>query len=118
MNSGFSEPSGRYRSAPNAHLPSVPRTEFPTSRSMRMMTSVSILLRMMGAAIAVNLLKDFGMLAPQRSHIGDGARDGGRRGTRRARQMRPRPRPLAADKIAIRRRDGALAWRNGFAIGG
>src|SRR5450755_3583616 len=105
MNSGFSEPSGRYRSAPNAHVPRVPRTEFPTRRSMRMMTSVSMLLRMIGAAMAESLVKGFGMLALHHSHVGNGARYRGRRRRRRARQMGTGTRALAADKIAIGRRD-------------
>src|SRR3954468_19816353 len=118
MNSGFSEPSGRYRSAPNAHLPSVPRMEFPTSRSMRMMTSVSMLPRMMGAAIAVRVLNGFGMSAPHRSDVGNGAGDGGCSRPGRACQMGTRPRALAADKIAVGGRDRALAGRNRFAVGG
>src|SRR5260370_6430493 len=105
MNSGFSEPSGRYRSAPISHLPKVPRTEFPTRRSMRMMTSVSMLLRMIGAAIAVSLLKGFGILALHHPHVGNGARYRGRRCTRWACQVGTRPRPLAADEIAIGGRD-------------
>src|SRR5713226_1256666 len=103
MNSGFSEPSGKYRSAPKAHLPRVPRTEFPTRRSMRMMTSVSILLRMIGAAIAVSLVKGFGMLALHGPHVGDGAGYRRRRRGGGACQMGSRPRPLAADEIAVRR---------------
>src|SRR6185437_6014989 len=118
MNSGFSEPSGRYRSAPNAHLPSVPRMEFPTSRSIRMMTSVSMLPRMMGAAIAVRVLNGFGMSAPHRSHVGDGAGDGGCGRTCRACQMGARPRALATDKIAVGGRDRTLTGSNRFTVGG
>src|SRR5213592_979031 len=118
MNSGFSEPSGRYRSAPKAHLPSVPRMEFPTSRSMRMMTSVSMLPRMMGAAIAVRVVNGFGMSAPHRSHVGDGAGDGGCGRTCRACQMGTRPQALAADKIAVGGRDRALTGGYGFTVGG
>src|SRR5882672_10438621 len=118
MNSGFSEPSGRYRSAPKAHLPSVPRIEFPTSRSIRMMTSVSMLPRMMGAAIAVRVLNGFGMSAPHRSHVGDGAGDGGRGRTCRACQMGTRPRALAADEIAVGGRDRTLTGSNRFTVGG
>src|SRR6185436_13482440 len=92
--------------------------EFPTSRSMRMMTSVSMLPRMIGAAIAVRVLNGFGMSAPHRSHVGDGAGDGGCRRTGRARQMGPRPRTLAADKIAVGGRDRALAGGDRFAVGG
>src|SRR5258707_4250662 len=118
MKSGFSEPSGRYRSAPKAHLPSVPRMEFPTSRSIRMMTSVSMLPRMMGAAIAVRVLNGFGMSAPHRSHVGDGARDGRRGRTCRACQMGTRPRSLAADKIAVGGRDRTLPRSDGLTVGG
>src|SRR5262245_42090641 len=85
---------------------------------MRMMTSVSILPRMIGAAVAVSLLNGFGMSAPHRSHIGDRAGDGGSRRTRRARQMRTRPRPLPADKIAVGGRDRALPRRDRLTIGG
>src|ERR1044071_9142089 len=92
--------------------------EFPTSRSMRMMTSVSTLPRMMGAAIAVRVVNGFGMSAPHRSHVGDGAGDGGGRRTGRACQMGPRPRALAADKIAVGSRDRALAGRNDLTVGG
>src|SRR4051812_10669179 len=91
---------------------------FPTSRSMRMMTSVSMLPRMMGAAIAVRMVNGFGMSAPHRSHVGDDAGDGRGGGTGRACQMGPRPRALAADEIAVRGRDRALAGRNRFAVGG
>src|SRR6266436_1130197 len=115
MNSGFSEPSGRYRSAPNAHLPSVPRMEFPTSRSMRMITSVSILPRMIGAAIAVSLLNGFGMSTLHHPHIGNGTGDRGGRGHRRARQMGPGLRSLTADKISVGGGDRTLARRHGFA---
>src|SRR2546423_10507907 len=118
MNSGFSEPSGRYRSAPKAHLPSVPRIEFPTSRWIRMMTSVSMLPRMMGAAIAVRVLNGFGMSAPHRSHVGDDAGDGGCGRTCRACQMGTRLRALAADKIAVGGRDRALTGRDRFTVGG
>src|SRR5437868_3073215 len=118
MNSGFSEPSGRYRSAPKAHLPSVPRIAFPTSRSIRMMTSVSMLPRMMGAATAVRVLNGFGMSAPHRSRVGDGARDGGCGRTGRACQMGARPWALAADKIAVGGRDRALTGSNRFTVGG
>src|ERR1700680_3788531 len=117
MNSGFSEPSARYRSAPNAHFPSVPRTEFPTRRSMRMMTSVSMLLRMIGAAIAVSLVKGLGMLALHGPHIGDGARYCRCRCRGWTRQVGARPRPLAADEIAIGGRDRALTGGHGFAVG-
>src|SRR6266436_9632228 len=113
MNSGFSEPSGRYRSAPNAHLPSVPRMEFPTSRSMRMITSVSILPRMIGAAIAVSFLNGFGISTLHRPHIGYGAGDCGGRGHRRARQMGPGPGSLTTDKVAIGSGDRAQPGRNG-----
>src|SRR3981081_2215589 len=118
MNSGFSEPSGRYRSAPNAHFPSVPRTEFPTRRSMRMMTSVSMLLRMIGAAIACSSVKGFGILALHGSHVSNGP--GYRRCRRRrwARQMGAGTRPLAADEVAIRGRDRALPGGDDFAVGG
>jgi hypothetical protein len=40
-------------------------------RSMRMMTSVSILVRMIGAAIAVSLVKGCGTLALHGPHIGN-----------------------------------------------
>src|ERR1700730_37772 len=118
MNSGFSEPSGRYRSAPNAHLPKVPRTEFPTRRSMRMMTSVSMLLRMIGAAIALSLVKGFGMLALYGPNVGDVPCDRRRRRRGWARQMGARTRPLAADEISVRGRYGALAGSDGFAVSG
>src|SRR6185369_4673716 len=103
---------------PKAHLPSVPRMEFPTSRSMRMMTSVSMLPRMIGAAIAVRVLNGFGMSAPHRSHVGDGAGDGSGGRTGRACQMGARPRALAADKITVGSRDRALAGGNRFTVGG
>src|ERR1700730_1596733 len=118
MNSGFSEPSGRDRTEPNAHLPKVPRTEFPTRRSMRMMTSVSMLLRMIGAAIALSLVKGFGMLALYGPNVGDGPCDRRRRRRGWARQMGARARPLAADEISVRGRYGALAGSDGFAVSG
>src|SRR5947207_5790208 len=92
--------------------------EFPTSRSMRMMTSVSMLPRMIGAAIAVRVLNGFGMSAPHRPHVGDDAGNRRRGCTCRAGQMGARPRPLAADKIAVGRRDRTLAGRNRFTVGG
>src|SRR5882724_3807817 len=92
--------------------------EFPTSRSIRMMTSVSILPRMIGAAIAVSLLKDFGMSALHRPHVGNGAHNRRSRGRRRARQMGPGARSLAADKIAIGGGDRTLPRRHRLAIGG
>src|SRR4051794_29574919 len=85
---------------------------------MRMMTSVSMLPRMMGAAIAVRVLNGFGMSAPHRSHVGDGAGDGRCGRTGRACQMGARPRTLAADKIAVGGRDRALSGGDGFAVGG
>src|SRR5262245_4312266 len=85
---------------------------------MRMMTSVSMLARMIGAAMAVSLLNGFGMSAPHRPHIGNGAGDGCSRSTRRACQMRARPRPLPADKIAVGGRDRALSRRDRLAVGG
>src|SRR5271169_5859130 len=118
MNAGFSEPSGRYRSAANAHLPSVPRMEFPTRRSMRMMTSVSILPRIIGAAIAVSLLSGFGMSALQRSYVCDSACDRRSSSARRAREMGARTRPLTAHEIAIGCGNRALAGRDRFAVGG
>src|SRR5882672_4017251 len=92
--------------------------EFPTSRSIRIMTSVSILLRMIGAAIAVSLLKDFGMSALHRPHVGDSACNRSGSSRRRARQMGPGARPLTADKIAIRGRNRALPRRHRLAVGG
>src|SRR4029450_13540267 len=92
--------------------------EFPTSRSIRMMTSVSMLPRMIGAAIAVSVLNGFGMSAPHRSHVGDGAGDGRGGRTGRACQMGARPRALATDKIAVGGRDRALTGGYGFAVGG
>src|SRR4051812_17903429 len=91
---------------------------FPTSRSMRMMTSVSMLARRMGAAIAVSVSNGFGMSAPHRSHVGDGTGDRRSRRTGWAGQMGTRPRALAADEIAVGSRDRALARRHGFAVGG
>src|SRR6266700_4023428 len=117
MNSGFSVPSGRYRSAPNAHLPSVPRMEFPTRRSIRIMTSVSILLRVMGAAMAVSLVNGLGMSALHRPHVGDGARDRCRRRACWAREMGPRTRSLTADEVAVGRGNRPLAGRDSFTIG-
>src|SRR5665213_597920 len=90
----------------------------PTSRSMRMMTSVSILVRMIGAEIALSFVKGFGISALHRSHVGDGAGDRGSRGTCRAGQMGTRARALAADKIAVGGRDRALPGSHHFAIGG
>src|ERR1700687_1858488 len=92
--------------------------EFPTRRSIRMMTSVSMLPRMTGAAIAVSLVKGFGMLALQGPHVGDGARYRCRRRHRGARQMGTGLGPLAADEIAIRGRNRALAGSHRFAVGG
>src|SRR5262245_64134963 len=85
---------------------------------MRMMTSVSILARMIGAAMAVSLLNGFGISAPHRPHVGNGAGNGCSRSTRRACQMRARLWPLPADKIAVGGRDRALARRDGPAVGG
>src|SRR6204780_2656351 len=116
MKSGFSEPSARYRSEPNAHLPSVPRMAFPTRRSMRMMTSVSILLRMSGAAIVLSFVKGFAMSALPRPRVGKGAGYCRPRRRGRARQMSPRARSLAADKITVGGRDRALARRDGFSV--
>src|SRR5258708_14289470 len=84
---------------------------------MRMMTSVSMLLRMIGAAIELSLVKGFGMLALHGPHVGDGTGD--RRGRRRgrARQMGTRTRPLAADEFSVRSRYRALARCHRFAIG-
>src|SRR5581483_8046048 len=106
------------RSEPNAHLPSVPRTEFPTRRSMRMMTSVSILLRMIGAATAVIVLNGFGMSAPHGADVGDGAGDRCGGGARGACQMCARPRSLTANEIAVGCRNRALSGGNRLAIGG
>src|SRR6201999_328995 len=99
------EPTAKYRKEPKAHLPSVPRTELPTSRSIRMITSVSILLRMIGAATAVNLSKGFGMLASHGPDVGDDTGDRSRRSAGWTCQMSARPRPLAPDKIAVGGRD-------------
>src|ERR1700686_1087914 len=84
---------------------------------MRMMTSVSMLLRMIGAAIAVSLVKGLGMLALHGPHIGDGARYCRCRCRGWTRQVGARPRPLAADEIAIGGRDRALTGGHGFAVG-
>src|SRR5664280_1083228 len=92
--------------------------EFPTRRSIRMMTSVSMLPRMIGAAIADSLVKGFGMLALQGPHVGDGAGYGGGCRHGGARQMGTGTRPLAADEIAIGSRNRALAGSNRFAVGG
>src|SRR3954447_19478787 len=92
--------------------------EFPTSRSIRMMTSVSILPRMIGAAVAVSLLKDFGMSALHCPHVGNGARN--RRGCSRrwTRQMGPGAWSLTADKITVGGGDRALSRSDRFTIGG
>src|SRR5207253_7504017 len=95
-----------------------PRTELPTSRSMRMMTSVSILPRMIGAAIAVSLLNGFGMSACHCPYVRDRAGDGRGRRACRARQMGARLRSLPADEIAVGGRHGALPRRDRLAIGG
>src|ERR1700733_10714495 len=116
MKSGFSEPFARYRSEPNAHLPSVPRMAFPTRRSMRMMTSVSMLPRMIGAAIALSFVKAFGMSALHRPHVGNGAGYCRRCRRGRARQMSPRARSLTADKITVGGRDRPLAGRDGLSV--
>src|SRR6185437_10200814 len=105
-------------SEPNAHLPSVPRMPLPTSRSMRMITSVSMLVRMIGAAVALSFVKGFGISALHRPHVGDRACDRGRRRTRRARQMGARARPLPANKIAVGGRDRALPGRHDLAVRG
>src|SRR4051812_32974698 len=85
---------------------------------MRMMTSVSILLRMIGAAIAESLLNGFGMSAPHRPHVGNGAGNRCGRRTCRARQMGPRAWPLPTDKIAIGRRDRTLSGSDRLTICG
>src|SRR5689334_4158945 len=85
---------------------------------MRMITSVSILPRMIGAAVAMSLLNGFGMSAPHRPHVGNGAGDRRSRRTRRARQMGARPWSLPADEIAVRGRDRALPRRDGLAVSG
>src|SRR6476620_11555264 len=85
---------------------------------MRMITSVSMLARMIGAAVAVSLLNGFAMSASHRPHVGDDTGDRCGRGTRRARQMRARAWPLAADEIAVGGRDRALAGRHRLAICG
>src|ERR1700730_13690321 len=90
----------------------------PTRRSMRMITSVSILVRMIGAAIALSLSKGFGISALHHPHVGDRAGNRGCRRTGRARQIGARPRPLAADEIAIGGGDRALTGCDGFAIRG
>src|SRR5438105_3325256 len=90
----------------------------PTSRSMRMITSVSILPRMIGAAVAESFVNGFGISAPHRPDIGNGAGDGRGRSTRRACQMRPRLRPLPSDKITVGGRDRALPRRHGLSVGG
>src|SRR5690349_8743477 len=91
--------------------------ELPTRRSMRMMTSVSILLRMIGAAIAVSVSNGFGMSASHGPDVGNGAENRGRRRARRTRQMGARAGPLPADKIAVRGGDRALSGRHHFAVG-
>src|SRR3954449_12754719 len=85
---------------------------------MRMMTSVSMLPRMIGAAMACSSVKGFGILALHGPHVSNSAgyRRCGR--SRWARQMGTGPRPLAADEVAIRGRDRALAGGHGFAVGG
>jgi hypothetical protein len=60
-----------------------------------------MLVRMIGAAIAVNLVNGFGMLALHHPHIGNGAEYRRRRRHGRARQMGTGTRSLAADEIAI-----------------
>src|SRR5262245_49083680 len=85
---------------------------------MRMITSVSILLRMIGAAVAVSVLNGFGISAPHRPDVGDRAGYGRRGSARRARQMRSRLRTLPPDKIAVRGRNRALARGHHLAIGG
>src|SRR5436190_24233245 len=85
---------------------------------MRMITSVSILLRMIGAAIAESLLNGFGMSAPHRPHVGNGAGNRCGRSTCRACKMGARARSLATDKIAVGRRDRTLARRHRLTIRG
>src|ERR1700754_285578 len=91
--------------------------EFPTSRSMRMMTSVSTLVRMIGAAIAESSVKGFGMSALHRSHVGDGAQDRRSRSAGRTRQMSTGARSLPSDEVAIGSRNRPLAGRHDFAVG-
>src|SRR6185312_11689401 len=93
--------------------------ELPTRRSTRMITSVSILPRMIGAAMAVSLLNCFGILSstPHGSDVGDRPRNRRSSGARRARQMSPRARPLPSDEIAVRGRDRTLAGCDGLAVG-
>src|SRR5260370_12807369 len=85
---------------------------------MRMMTSVSMLLRMIGAAIELSLVKGFGMLALHGPHVGDGSGERWGRRCGGAREMGTRTRPLAADEISVRSRYRALARCHRFAIGG
>src|SRR4029079_11517154 len=92
--------------------------EFQTSRSMRMITSVSMLLRIIGAAIAVNLPKGFGMSALQHSYVGDGTRNCSGRGSCRAREMGPGARPLPPNKIAGGSKYWPLPRSHGLTVGG
>src|ERR1700722_4258940 len=83
-----------------------------------MMTSVSMLLRRIGAATAVSLLTGFGMLAPHSPDVGDDAGNRSRRGACWTGQMSTCLRSLASDKVAVRRRNRALSGRHLLAIGG
>src|SRR5438132_14105566 len=87
-------------------------------RSIRMMTSVSMLLRRIGAAIPVSVVKGFAMLMSESPHVGDRACDRGRHRHGRARQMGAGARTLAADEIAVGGRDRPLPRGHGFTVGG
>jgi hypothetical protein len=79
---------------------------------------VSTLLRMIGAAIALSLVKGCGIYRSmvRTSAMAPDIAARSRRG--RARQVGAGARPLAADEIAVGGRDRALAGRHGFAVGG
>src|ERR1700682_3816128 len=85
---------------------------------MRMMTSVSMLERMIGAAIAASLVNGVAMLVFHHPHVGNCARYRRRHRCGRTCQMGAGARPLAADEIAIGGRDRALTGRYRFTVGG
>jgi len=91
---------------------------FPTKRSMRIMTSYRMLLRMIGAAIAVSLLNGFGILNVPWSYVVMAPAIAGRRGAGRiARKKMVRARgPCRPTKCGSMSRPSA-GRSDGLAVG-